>query len=266
MATIFSKANPTGSANCAVLASLENYYAPFYSNIGTWTQLRVSAYLSYCGASGFNSSPVPETINTTAPNLAWWWGIGSFVSSLGLSVPISIGSNFIGISSYGQSSTIFQYYATSAVSSVTTISTQTKMAVVSSNGSTYSSTVSAAADYLFFQPYLNTGTVNYCVPTTMVFTIFNKGQTGQQIGFISSFDGTGGNVNVASFTDIPLLRIASQNLLGSGIESNTSFTVYYTTGLVATGGPLPVPDTVYFHSPFNNNLLRIHNLLVEKFY
>ena len=270
MATIFAYPNPTGSGNCAVLSSQENYYAPFLPNIGTWTQLRVSAYLGYCGTSGSQSFTVPETLAITGPNLGWYWGIGNFSSSLGLLTPLSVGCNFVGVSSYGQGQTVFQFpQGAAANTNVTVVGTQTRMAALFTNGGNFSSTQNTAVDYLYFQQHLNTGNVNYMVPSTLAYTIFNKGLTGQQVGMILSYDATGAagsqQCNSASFPDLNALRAASMNLLGTGLQSSVSFVSYYTTGLVQTGGPLPIPDTVYFHSPFNNNLLRVHELLVEKF-
>jgi hypothetical protein len=267
MATIYSYPNPTGFANCAILASQENYYAPFLSNVGNWTQLRVSAYLSYCGASGFQTSPIPETVTTTISSTAWYWGIGNFSSSLGLLTPVSAGCNFMGIATYGLGNTYFQYVGKSeGNSNVTYTLGQLRSPAEVFNGNTMVATLIGEGETaIFFQPYLNTGSGNYCVANTLIFTLFNKGNTGQQIAINNSYDITGTNINSSSFTEINTLRVAATNLLGSGAITNASAVFYYTTGLVATGGPLPLPDTVYLHSPFVNNLLRIHNLVVEKY-
>lgn len=270
--TIYAYPNPTGSGNCAILAPQENYYAPFLSNIGNWTQIRVSAYLSYCGSgSGFQYQTNNETITNSGPNLAWYWGIGSFTSPLGLLTPLSTGANFIGISTYGASNTFFltqQQYTPPNGGGFCTISTNSSLArgpVISSNNSTLATAAIPNGMGIFVQPTGNTGIVNYCVPNTLIFTISGRGQTGQQIFVNLSYDATGIGINAASYTDINLLRIASMNLAGSGILANASVSLYYTSGLVGGGGPLPIPDTVFFHSPFNNNMLRIHNLVVEKY-
>lgn len=272
MATIYAYPNPTGSGNCAILASQENYYAPFLSNIGNWNQIRVSAYLSYCGSgSGFQYQTNTENITTSAPNLAWYWGIGSFASPVGLLTPLSTGANFIGISTYGNSNTYFltqQQYTPPNGGGFCTVSTNSAGArgpVISSSNASFVTASIPSNAAVYVQPTGNTGSVNYCVANTLIFTISGRGQTGQQIFVNLSYDATGIGINAASYTDINSLRIASMNLAGSGLLGNTSVSLYYTTGLVGGGGPLPIPDTVFFHSPFNNNLLRIHNLVVEKY-
>jgi len=119
-----------------------------------------------------------------------------------------------------------------------------------------------------FQQTGGTGTGYYCVANTLVFTIFNKGLTGQSIAINNAWDYTGGsNYSVfSSFTDPALLRVSAQNLASTGLSPQASASVYYTSGCSPTGGPLSIPDTMYIHSPFNNNLLRIHTLLIEKYY
>jgi hypothetical protein len=272
MATIYQQPNPTGFSNCAILGSQENYYVPFLQNIGNWTQLRVSAYMSFCGTGSFQSPITPESITNSAPNLSWYWGIGNFTNSntLGTLTPTSAGCNFIGSSSYGQPSTILSVGNVGPnlvnASTITSISNQIKSYGAAITNSSVSSQLFTFNMALFFPSSGSTGNVNYAVPLTMIFTIFNKGLTGQTVSMNINFDETGSQLNQTSFVDIPQLRIASMNLLGSGALTNASLTFNYTTGLTSSGGPLPLPDTVYFHSPFNNNFLRIHGLLVEKFF
>jgi hypothetical protein len=271
MATIVSYPNPTGSANCVLLASQENYYAPYLSNIGSWNQLRVSAYLAFCGSSGVFYPSTTESINLTAPNLGFYWGIGNFLTSLGSYLtPQSVGCNFIGTSTFpnGNVSLLQVSNEGNGMSITRTAGVGSTLYAMVSNGGTMAAGNNLLSPPVQFQQSAATGSTGFCVANTLVFTIFNKGQTGQIISVISAFDITGGNnfVEYSSFTDTALLRVTSMNLLSSGGFNQASQNLYYTTGCIATGGPLPIPDTVYFHSPFNNNLLRIHNLLVEKFY
>lgn len=265
MATIFQKSNPTGFANCAILAPQENYYAPFLSQIGPWNQIRVSAHLSYCGtgaSGGFTNGSLSESVVTNTANLGWYYGVGSFSTPVGVVTPISVGCNFIGASTYTQGGTTLALaQANGGGACISNAIGANPVVSLVANGTTYTTTQFSLFAWPVFPPSGNTGSFNYCVPNTIVIQIFNAGLTGQQIGISPSFDETGSNPNYSSFTDIGPLRIGAMNLPSSG----TMKVSFYTTGLVATGGPLPIPDTVFFRSPLNNNFLRIHSLLVEKY-
>ena len=270
MATIFAYPNTTGSGNCAILAPQENFYIPFLSNVGNWTQLRVAAYLSLCGSGGFQSQNNTESINLTAPNLGFYWGIGTFSTSFGYVTPQSVGCNFIGLSTFpsgslsllqvsNQGNGMAVSKAVGAGSSIYPMVSNNASVFGAFNGSIFSLPP-------LFQQTGGTGSTNYCVANTLVFTIFNKGLTGQFIAMNNAYDITGGsNLSVfSSFTDPGALRISAMNLGSTG--GQPSLSLYYTTGCSPTGGPLPIPDTMYIHSPFNNNLLRVHTVLIEKYY
>lgn len=262
MATIYSYPNPTGSGNCVILSSKENFYIPFLNNIGNWNQLRIAAYMSYCGTgSGFQNASANETLSNTAPNLSWYWGIGNFNTAGIYSTPLSSGCNFAGLSTFGGNNTILTNSANGGGMQLVFRGGPSEILGLVSNNGSFSSSGGANLTIPTFQPAGNTGSVNFTVANALLFSLINKGQTGQLMAISSSFDSTG-QPNYTSFTDISNLRISTMNFPNSG--ATTPF-YYYTSGASPTGGPLPLPDTMYFYSPLNSNLLRIHNVLIEKY-
>src|ERR1700722_14012297 len=156
MATIFSQPNPTGNCNCAVLSPQENYYFPFLSNIGNWTQIRVGALMSYCGSGGFQSGPTAETLTLSAANLAWYFGVGNFSSPLGLLTPLSTGCNFVGTSTYGGTQTVLALGIANGSTNIQRNGSNFPY-FLCSNGTNFINTTSLSLNFPVFPPSGNTG-------------------------------------------------------------------------------------------------------------
>ena len=266
MAYIFQKANSTGTDQCIVLQSQELFIVPYYNQVGNWNELRVSAYLSYCGVSGFNSLMFQEVINNTLPKAAWYWGIGTFNSTV---LPYSNGSNFIGVTTYPNATTelyinnasVVQHNNSADIYFLATNNTGSQTAIYMNNAG------AGGVSFPAFPPYSDaTGNTNYCQANTLIYKMSGQGQTGQTITILSSYENGTASINEwNSAGDIQSLRLSSMTLDHTGTIGENYTNFYWTSGLVANGGPLPVPNSIFFYSPFYYNLLRIHALVAEKF-
>lgn len=267
MATIFQKSALTGVDQCIVLNSQEGYTMSI-TGVGNWNELRISALLSYCGISGFNSNIYTESLGNTTPKAGWYWGLGTFTSS---NLPLTSGCNFVGVSTYPNTSNSTQIFFYSNASSVTYHFDGVDLYYLASNNTNSTNSVNinqignSNASFPCFPPYGNTGNSNYCAPNSLIFKMTGQNQTGQSIFCYSNFDEVGGVPTLNSYGDLFSLRLSSINLNHTGTAGSNLANFYWTTGFVATGGPLPIPNTMFIYSPFFYNLLRVHNVIIEKF-
>lgn len=257
MAYIEQKINATGVEQMTILLPQETFYVPFLSQLGgDWNELRISIYISYCGASTttFNNTYTEESItNTNLSQFGWYFGIGNFSgNSL---IPYNSGANFVGGTNYFPSTSASIIPA----GSVNGLINNMGFLVTNNNLSSGTNSNNFPNNNINIPPSNNTGNSNYCIPLTIGFKITNKGQVGQKILPYSASTDT-----AVSIADITSLRLNGINLPNSG-SLNNSNSFYYTTGLLPNGGPLSIPDTVLLHSPFFNSYMRIHNIVVEKF-
>ncbi len=284
MATIFEKL-PASGEKCLILEPREALVYPF--QLGDWTQLRMSAAISFTATNNNNSIIASETIaSSNSPYGSMYWGLYSGNGSL----PFSEDSSFVGfgnrtgtslilgnandnnaptypaitINTIGRPNLFFNRPLMSGFSSV-----GRSFLVFSGHGQ------DVAADGLGFTnskyfalpssgtatntpPYLIiSGEQNYCVIQSMLFNVVNKSQFGQSFDLCWANNGASGRTNVS----IDILKQCNSNL-----QFSSRFTgLYYNSNCSSTGSPIDLPTNILIYFPFLNNRTRIHSLLIEKY-
>lgn len=232
MATIFEKV-PASGERCIILDPREGVLYSF--DLGDWRQIRMGAFLSM---TTINENNGPTSNETIAPN-----GLGrnqfyfGFKDS-GLLVPVSTGSFFAGFVGSDNLSTNFDISTNSAiiggtnmVSTISGSSILSKIALsnvfrVGTSGSSYFDTAYGQFNCVTINRNANyTGIVQFNSPST-------------------------------NYQDVSLRNL--RTLLDSSVTLNA-------IGLCASGYFPNSLNSAFIYSPFNENRIRVHALVVEKY-
>jgi len=281
MATVFEKFPISG--NCLILDPKEAYLCPL--DFGDWNQIRVSAAYSFTSV-GNNGIITSETIaGSSSPNTSMFIGLYSGDGRL----PFQENTAFVGFGN-GTGVDIFITNAepgggqtTYAAMTFTDIQRPSQTAArpllsgfslinsnaikgghgtaLGSNDSRYfilgNGVLGGAALGLPMNFLVSTGSSNFCVIETQIFTVVNKGLPGQSFNLCWSNNGASPKTN----TSIDILKSYNANIA----EANSFTGLYYNSNLTSTGSPVSLPDNLLIYFPFVANRARIHSVLVEKY-
>lgn len=232
MATIFEKVAASGE-RCIILDPREGVLYTF--NFGDWRQIRMAAFVSLTNINDNNGAISDETIT---PN-----GLGrnqfyfGFKDS-GLLVPVSTGSLFAGfVGSDSLTNNISITTSSNVLGGSNMISTLSGSLITSKT--TFSNIFRVGTSGTNFA---NTGYGQFnCVTLNR-----NASYTG-----IAQF-----NSPSVDFTDVSLRNLRA--LLDSSVTLNAN-------GLCCSGYFSNDLNSAFIYSPFNNNRIRVHALVVEKY-
>jgi len=277
MATIFEKL-PASGEKCLILEPREALIYPF--DLGNWTQLRMSAAVSFTSTTDDNSFITSETVSSSnSPRGSMYWGLYSGGGNL----PFSNTSSFVGFGNKTGSSLVIgnannnglPTYAALTIDSIfrpATIEAHVLMNGFSSVGNHFSKSGHGLGDVFnlgyFALPSTSppsvtpsylviSGEQNYCVIQSTLFNVINKGLPGQSFDLCWSNNGATPYTNVS----IDVLKQCNANL-----NFSSRFTgVYYNSNCSSTGSPVDLPSNIILYFPFTSNRLRVHSILIERF-
>ncbi len=238
MATIYTKTTTLGTEKNLILDGREALVYPF--NIGSWTDARLSFFISITTAGDSNAAVVTETVIQNNAANSFCVGLKTNNATL----PRLSGTNFWGLgpSSAGGGST----------------NTTTGSLNVNSTGHftvVKDTTITQSANALTANSLGGSGSATslFCTMMSMRFTIADLGGATQTIA---------GNVTWPSvaYTDTSLTSLrAAANAVAAGTPALTA-TAWHDAGV-----PRAIPDAIFFRHPFSSNRFRIHSLLLERY-
>jgi hypothetical protein len=258
MATIYQKLAASGD-NCLILEPKEALLYPFSFD---YTYIKMGMFVSYTtleennGYSATSETIASANLTTDYKNVF----LCGFKDNSPLN-PLRSGT-FVGASVFkvGANNFLLKQSANNCITN-----TNTASGLISQTG-TYSlfqynsnwTTNDSLSSNCFPLPTstLATGSGAYAAFWGLSLKIANKGTTGQSVSL-----GIAKNSYAAGFSDIS--NTAMRNLMSDAFTEGSYSPL--TSGFVSGAGPLPLPNAVYVYSPFINNRLRIHSVLVEKY-
>jgi hypothetical protein len=250
MSFIYEKL-PASGEKCLVLEPKEALFYPF--NFGSdWTTLRLGTVSSFAGVNDPNERFVAETQSTRYPSCNFYYG---FVYSPNNNIPYSENVVFVGISSRtGVSDTV------SLGSSTINITSSTNKSIVAIN-SLITGNAFSNSTQMFQGVNIDsaTGTGAFASANQLELHINTTSKTFRaraNMGSVLSANYPSSN------TSTNLLRSSMSAFSFSSFDTITGF---YTSNFTETGDLLPFPDKVLIYSPFIQNRIRIHNLIVERY-
>lgn len=250
MATIFLK-QPASGNSCLVLDTREVFYQqlnPVSWLSDGWTDLRIGMFYSLTTQNGLNSLYTPENLAYSTPDNGLLFGL----TTTGTYSPSQFTSHYIGLTSSPISGS-----GSSALLSGAIHGANGRFYARVSSG--YSGASSGSLSPIYpATPAMATGTTGFASYLGMRIEVTGLGTSGQsvKIQLDNGVSGVG-----TDDTSVELLR----NRLGGFQAQSESNYIYYTTGFVNGGGPLPMPSGFIAYSPFLSNRLRIHTILIERF-
>lgn len=239
MATIFEKL-PASGDKCLVLEPKESYFCPF--NLGDWNEIRLTAALSYTNVASNNTSWTDEGF-TYSSGSAWPNGFFMGVATSNF-VPERTG-NFIGIMPDGVTRSTLLF---SSLGGIFFGGVNTYYAGMRSNRDIVAPL--AGGVILMSSPLSATGSGAYAGATTIGIKIENRNLPNQ------SFAVARKNNYEISDVSIEKLKTYSTAIVNGD----------YSTGIFSKNStPFEIPSGVYIYSPFVDNKIRIHSLVIEKY-
>jgi hypothetical protein len=249
MANIFEKIEGVTGEKCLVLGVREALIYPF--NVGSWSEIRVGYFYSFTTAESFNAATSQELVTSTQTNYkqAGYWGI----KDSGVEFPTRSGSVFIGIGQSPGGGNGESYYLSSLErlqlanvaggGNLTLLSIDSSVALSGNRGN------------LPLSHTRYNGSGNYCDYFSQRFTLTVNG-----LGKTGIFYSDYSESNIVQPYTIPALRT---KILG------TTYTVRQTGYLTSafngtTGENVSVPNSLFVYTPYFNNRLRLHSIVVEK--
>jgi hypothetical protein len=245
MATIFDKG--VSGDKCLILNPRESLFYDF--DLGTgWNELRIGINPSFTNATGDNSLASNETLGTVNPSDSFYFG---FTYSPNNTLPFSnTGNVFIG-----------NFKTTGVANTVALNGTEVRtsdgfgMGMISSGVQKYGFNTSVFPMLITPSYIQSTGSTNFIAVNYCRLIIKNK--TFEMYWGRDST--TNNNVSLSYLRS----KINSNNGINNMITQGP-FTGFYTEDGTISSPILPYPNKVLIYSPFFNNRIRIHNLLIEK--
>lgn len=248
MATIFQKALPVSGENCLILNQGEALIYPF--SVGSWTELRIGAFFSFTTASSDNATWSDETSNYTASKNGFFWGI----KDSGISLPISSGASFIGLGI--NTSFAGATHVVTASQYVDGAAPGSNFYQLFSTGTVVTGQTIGGTRLYLASATQQTGTTAFASYNGIKIQITGLGTAGQSVRLSSSVD---------SLYTNDTSEVNLRQKLSAFAGSATSTFAYFTSGFVGGSGPLTLPSSLFLYSPFFNNRVRVHSLVVEKY-
>lgn len=249
MATIFQK-TPTGQ--CLVLDAREGLTYPF--NLGDWNEIRVGVELSMVtinSGNGFNTPYYTETASANAMTNSFFMGF----RDTGSLFPNPVSGMYIG---FVPRNNFPVNVTTSDVRISRTTNGNLPMGYIS-GGTSFVTTVDndSRCVYIGSQAAV-TGTTAYAARHGFQVTLVNKGTTGQQVQ-LNTFN------NGASYVTPNPSGLRSFMSAMTNVISGSYF--YLTAGGPSggQGAALDFPNAFFLYNPFLGNMIRIHDIVIEKY-
>jgi len=248
MATIFEKL-PASGEKCLILDSREALFYPFDFGTG-WTQIRLGTIHSYTNLTD-NGLFTNESITANSSANNFYYG---FVYSPNNTLPFTPDTiAFVRASNTGAGITV-SLVSNSALNMVASSAVGERYFA---SGRQLRGSTAATAVLLVGSTAVNaTGSTAFAGSCQCSLNINRIGKT-------------------YSFTDSAAVQLptfnpgntSTQNLRGPMAAQTFSNTMtgFYTVDGTAAGNLLPLPDKAVIYSPFINNRLRIHNIVVERY-
>jgi len=240
MATIFQKL-PASGENCIILEPKESLIYPF--EFGNWNEIRITTTFSCTSLSDNNASWVNNDsvsyVSGQNQTNAFLYGI----CSSGF-IPERTGT-FIGCGPDGVSRSLI----------ITNFSNGIFFGGVNTYyaGTIFNNIIRSAGSigaFSFSTQVETSGVANYAGYSSIGIKISNRGNSNQSYAVAER---GGGSITDVS---IPKLRQYSSQILESD----------YLTGVFTSDGvALPIPDRLFIYCPLQQNRLRVHSIVIEKY-
>ncbi len=248
MATIFTKITGATPDQCLILSPREAIVYPF--DVGLWSELRCSYYVSFCGTTSGNQVYAAEAFPPAGTNYknGGHWGL----KDSGNFFPTQTGSIFCGITpvnAAGNSNLLDTNLVLQNLGNITPTFI-TNGTLVTGNLSPFSNcniTLQSIAN--------SVGTTNYAGFMSQKFVLGLTPSGKRTISFSQA----------SNSTDSAPYSVAALRARTQVASYTVGVTGYLTSNFTPTGTNLDVPNSVFIYVPFLNNRLRIHNILVEKY-